>query len=222
MMRKLWDDFKPPVVEEGDSDSGTSLFASPINLFRARLIMAILLMVGAFSRFKFWDYRFHAPLPDVLYVFQSVTFFVLAAASFFVANNHDLNLPIKICISGTFVEWMHFMGGVLSIMGAIFNSYYYPALIFMFLHFAMAPKIRVRRWFVALPMSSYVLGCAINEIWNSRIPSRDRMLAYSLDMVGYAVAGVIVLVLADIVKYAEHKQGLQLIHKRNPTSYSAI
>lgn len=93
-VRKLWDFVKAPDVEEDDADIGTSLYAPTFHLFIVRAVLAIFLMVLELPRYGASHYSFHetrlcrpSQLPDVLYLFQSATFFVLSAASLAVASN---------------------------------------------------------------------------------------------------------------------------------------
>lgn len=213
-MREFWNFVKPPAVEEDDSDTGTALYAPPLHLFGVRLVLAIILTVMTCNTYI--SYHFSFPhMFTVIYFIEAVNFFVLAAASLSVA----FDLPVKIC--GTPVEALYFTAAVLSIAITVVDPSYYPLLIITFTHFSMAPKIRVRPWFIVLPVLCHV-PFTISDIFFARFPLHRNVLIYFLELLGLAVAGVVALVMTEIMKYAEFKQGMQLGMDSRPTSYSAI
>lgn len=214
--RELWDFVKPPAVEEDASDTGTALYTPAYHLFAVRFVLGIVSMVLAFSDWESWSYRFpHMFSCSFLYIIESVAFFVLAAASLCVA------LDFRVKIRGTVVEALYFTAGTLSIAGTIVNSMYFPALLMMFSHYAMAPKIRVRPWFIVLPVLCHVPH-TISEVFVARYPQHNGVLGYFVEMVGLAAAGVAALLLCEMMKYAELKLGKPLGTETKTDSYSAI
>jgi len=221
MMKEFLDFVKPPVVEEDVSDTGSALFVPALRLCVVRLVMGMVLMVFAFTRYDRWDYRFYfgyqyifSHIPSVFYIFLSITLFVLSAASFLVA------FDCSVKISGPFVEAMYFTSFALSIAGTTIDSTYYPALFIMFGHFAMGPKIRVRPWFIAMSVLGYVPHI-IRETF-SRHPNHVSSLVYLPIMVVHTCVGAMVLVLTEMMKYAEFKPEKRLVAAPRHASYSAI
>lgn len=213
-MIELWDVVKPPVVDEDDSNTGTSLYAPAFHLFRVRLLLSIILMGLASAHHD--RHKYFSNVYTVFYLFQSAAFLLLAAASLCVA----LDLAVRIC--GPFVEWMYFATNALSIAATSANSFYYPALIITLLHYSTAPKIRVRPCFVIILVLCFIPHTE-PEILFPRRPTHENVDSLFKELFGLTSAGVIVLVLAEVTKYAEIKQRVQIVDMHSiPDSYSAI
>jgi len=210
-LRELWELVKPPPVEEDESDTGSALYATAYHLFGVRLVLAILLMILFFTNNEASLFAF----PHVfsfLYLIQSATFLILSVASLLVA----LKFPLK--IGGTGVQALYFISGALSIAATVVDAYFYPALVIMFAHFSMAPKIRVRPWFIALPPLCHAPHVAVEILISGY---HNRVGIYLMEMLGFAAAGVVVLVLTEMMKYAEFKQEMDMEAARSDF-YSVI
>jgi len=213
-MGGVWKFVQSPTVKEDASDTGTALYVHTLHLFGVRLVLALVLMALAFNHYDGRHYLF-CNIPDIFYLFQSVTFFLLAISSLLVS----FDFPAK--MSGPFIEWMYFATVALSVSITAVNSSYYPSIIIMFAHCSLAPKIRARPWFVALLVLCYTPH-ALYAIFFSSFANHASVLDYYFKIVGLATAGVTVLGLSEMIKYAEFSQRKQVEMEPRPASYSAI
>lgn len=209
-MRKAWDFVKPPAVEEDETDAGSALYAPALHLLGVRLVLAIILTVLTFTTWLSFGFPH---IFSILFPIEAVTFFALAASSLFVA----FDFPVNIC--GTLIEALYFTSGALSIAATVVKAdAFLPLLIIQFAHLSMAPKIRIRPWFIVLPLLCHI-PYVISELLTSPYVDVGGLI---LEMLGLAVAGVVAYVLTEIMKYAESKHGMNLGVSSRSSLYSAI
>jgi len=206
-LREMWDVLAPPAVEEDASDTGTCVYAPTYHLFLLRVICGIVSMICAFTTYERWAYRF----PHVfayLYIIESLCFFALAAASLSVMldRNRKHGIFVLHVLHGSMMEALYYTSGTLCIAATIFHTPYFPALLLMLAHFALVPKIRVRTWFVIIPVALHVPH-TVRELLYAEFRDHADTYSYGLDLFGLFGAGVIAIVLTEILKHAEARNG---------------
>lgn len=201
-VQELWGLLTPPAVEEDVTDPGTALYAPVYHLFLVRVVLAIVPMLLAFTTYERWAYRYPHAFSGI-YMLESLCFAVLAAASLCVL------LDTRVKIYGTLVELLYFTSAALSIAATITHTPYFPAVIMLFTHYALAPKIRVQKWFMIVPLLCH-MPHTLHELFFAEFRDHPWVYSYALDLAGILLGGTLVVLFTEMLKHAEARQGAKL------------